>query len=151
MLSNKTNREQAAPFPLVFYKTALIMVLRYISGNGFNACEELNSLLRASRGNFPQVCTVIDVTQSLTESESGGFLAIKHRWEPTDYDGLFLYMHLGIIAAINVPGSGRAQTYDVTFIGIQRLDSQADPEAGLKTFVGEMRRRRTAGTEHEWD
>jgi hypothetical protein len=117
-----------------------------MTGIGFDAKQEAEALLEGLV-TFDQLCSVIDVVQSIEETARGGFLAIKHKWEKTDHEDLFVYVNLGVAAAINVPGSGRAQTHDVSFIGIRVLAGGSD----LNNFIREMLARRRAGTDHEWN
>jgi hypothetical protein len=62
---------------------------------------------------------------------------------------LFLYSHLGVLAAINVPGSGRAQTFDLTLLGVCLVEGE-DEKRAVDEFLGRMSNRRATGTSHDW-
>lgn len=133
------------------------MTLRYLRGADFDSKKEAEQLmtdLAFSRKTFAQLCSVIDIVQSVLQSRTEGFLAVAPKWDRTVHEDLFLYLGNDVAAAINVPGNGRAQTYDLTLIGVRRLGDarrrRGNP-AGLEPFLREMRERRKKGQQHDWE
>jgi hypothetical protein len=123
-------------------------MLRYLVGTNFNAKSEIETLLIAaskkSRGDLEELCTIIDIIESLKQSRIVGFSGVKHKWSATVHDGLFLYSNLGVMGALNVPGSGRAQTFDLGLVG-SALASDEPP------FSAAMSSRRRNGNYHVWN
>jgi hypothetical protein len=131
------------------------MGLRYFAGARFHARRELDALhgalaaaARKSRTEFGLLATVMDIRDSLLEGGNRdaevGFLGIAHKWSRGHgYENLFVYSNMGILAAINVPGDGRSQTFDIGLIGIFRTEDEA-------AFLRDMHQRRIDGTYYEW-
>jgi hypothetical protein len=135
-------------------------MLRYIVGVDFNARTEIESRLAQlaaaaakSRSYLDQLCTVIDIIGSLMESKAVGFSGIAHKWSPAEHENLYVYSNVGVMGAINVPGNGRAQTFDLGLVGSAHLDRSeieetTDHEA---TFSHAMNARRKGGQYHDWN
>lgn len=129
------------------------MTIRYLASESFDAKAEAETLL--SRFSNPgteivELCTVIDILHSLEEARTAGFMGIAHKWDQTDYEDLFLYLGAGVMAAINVPGNGRAQTFDLTLIGMSYIDKHAPENVQTETFLIAMDERRRTGHENDW-
>jgi hypothetical protein len=151
-------------------------MLRYLVGvtfNGvtFNAKSEIDALVikladdaKKSRRSRPQLWAVIDIIESLTHSRDVGFEGIKHKWSQAEHDDLFLYSDIGVMGAMNVPGNGRGQTYDLGLVGSTHIEQsdvsgtaahidQGDISgtAGHETaFAQAMSARRKGGTYNDW-
>ena len=128
------------------------MPVRYLVSSVFDAKQEAERLLVrfSNPGRDVRLHAVIDVLHSLNEAEQAGFVGIAHKWEKTVHDDLFVYSHVGILAAINVPGSGRAQTYDVTLLGVAFIEEGRDEQSLVKEFLAAMNDRRRTGASHDW-
>jgi hypothetical protein len=130
------------------------MVLGYRASAAFDAKKEAEELLQrfaAPPEDLRRLCTVIDVIDSLNTARVEGFNGIAHKWEETAYDGIFIYANAGIVAAIIVPGSGRAQTFDLTLLGLSFIAGNEDQERATKEFLDRMMDRRNKGTRHDWN
>lgn len=132
------------------------MTIRYLASQEFDAKQEgeaLLSLFSNPGTETLKLYSVIDVIHSLDEAAKVGFIGIAHKWEPTSYKDIFLYSNAGILAAINVPGNGHAQTFDLTLVGIYCVEGREgdeDAKLGIEEFLRTMDRRRKTGAEHDW-
>jgi hypothetical protein len=125
------------------------MTIRYRASPSFDAKREVDELItKFSNPGREVLYAIIDAVASLREAKDTGFNGIRHKWDATGFDGLFVYTNSGVVAAMNVPGSGRAQTFDLTLLGIAYFERNED-EATLE-FLKEMDSRRRAGAEHVW-
>jgi hypothetical protein len=136
------------------------MMLSYLVGVDFNARAEIDSLIvdlgRAaakSRSYLDQLMTIIDIRESLTQSRTVGFVGIAHKWSATVHEDLFLYSNLGVMGAVNVPGNGRAQTFDLGLVGSARVERSEPTELATHdaAFSAAMSSRRKGGKYHDWN
>jgi hypothetical protein len=91
--------------------------LRYFEGVRQEKDRLLDALSGSGRPSPPLLAT-LDLASSLDRSSSLGLKAIKDKWEPSSVEEIYLYMSFSVIGAAHVPGAGRADTKDLTFLGI---------------------------------
>jgi hypothetical protein len=129
------------------------MSVGYRASSDFDAKREAEELLDrfANPGeDLDRLCTVIDMIESLEKASRLGFSEIAYKWDATVYDGIFIYSNAAIHAAIVVPGSGRGETHDLTFLGVVFVEARGDEEHAVKEFLLRMNDRRNSGTRHGW-
>lgn len=96
------------------------MGTRYLRGDGYDSKAEIEALMSqlADRPDcFVALCSVLDVVHALVASGRRGFLEVSGKFDSSGIEDVFLYANAGVLAAVNVPGGGRAQTFDLTLLG----------------------------------
>jgi hypothetical protein len=123
----------------------------YLASSAFDARREAFELIARFASPRPDVLrlrTVLDAIHSLDEASDVGFNGICFKWEKTGYEDLFLYFHAGILAALDVTGGGRGQTFDLTLIGVAYAAETSSKV--VENFLTEMDNRRRTGVCHGW-
>ncbi|MDE2362589.1 MAG: hypothetical protein KGM42_07915 [Hyphomicrobiales bacterium] len=128
------------------------MPFRYIALSGaFNARTELEDLIRSLAANeqrYEDLLSALDLADTLKRCRERGFLEVRRKWERGGREEVFLWTDRSIFAAARVPGDGRADTFDATFLGVRLLD--APNFAAIAAFLEEMAERHASGASEIW-
>ena len=127
--------------------------LYYIVGDAFDASDDLWNL-RNNLHVADRYAGFASAVELLLDFAKEGYSSDRHRHmlQNTATENLMLFQDAGVRLGFNVPGSGRAPTPDIAFLGAEFYDT--DPgnltDRGRTSFVTAMRSRLARGRMEIW-
>lgn len=87
----------------------------YISGNGFDSQAEFFAYGN-SISTSDMAVSWASLLDDFCEIEDNGFTKVKHAWDRTRQNEIWTFQDGDVWAALQVPGDGRANTFDVVLL-----------------------------------